>query len=101
MKRTDAVLLGLAWGPPVGVVTYALLRIVEQTLYPEPNPAMLLWSDRSPFVWRAAIALYVAGAAAFGGFAAARRSEDRAAKALRGIVIAAIALIVIQAAFWP
>ena len=31
---------------------------------PEPNPALLIWSDRSPFLWRAAIALYLGGAPA-------------------------------------
>ena len=101
MKRADALLVGLAAGAATSVVTYAALRGVERALFQEPNPAMLIWSDRNPFFWRSAIALYVGGAAVFGGYALVNRSEAAAARALLALVTVAVVAIVVQGALLP
>jgi hypothetical protein len=96
------VLVGIAVGAACSVIAYALLRaLLERALFPEPNPAVLIWADRSPFVWRAAIALYVGGAAVFGGTALAGRSPRAAARCLLGAVAVAVLAIVVQGALWP
>ena len=101
MKRGDALLFGIAAGAAASVIAYAALRVVERALFQEPNPAMLIWADRSPFVWRAAIALYLGGAGIFGGAALAPRSPDTAARAVLGAVVAAVGAIAVQGAIWP
>ncbi len=101
MKRADALLVGIAAGAATSVITYAAVRGVERALFQEPNPAMLIWADRSPFVWRAAIALYLGGAGAFGGHALAAHWPRLAARGLLATIAAAVAAIVIQGALWP
>ncbi len=100
-KRGDALLVGIAAGAALAVIAYAGVRVLERALFPEPNPAMLIWADRSPFVWRAAIALYLGGAGAFGGHALAARSPRLAARGLLAAIAAAVAAIGIQGALWP
>jgi hypothetical protein len=101
VKRGDALLAGVALGASAAVFTYAAVRVLERALFQEPNPAMIIWSDRNPFAWRAAIALYLGGAAAFGGFAWARRSGAGAARGLVvSITVAAVALV-LQGALVP
>jgi hypothetical protein len=93
--------MGVAWGAAIAVVAYAGIRVLERALFLEPNPAMLLWADRSPFVWRAIIALYIGGAGVFGGFVAARRASASAARGLFLLVATATAAVVVQGALWP
>lgn len=101
MKRGDALLVGLAAGAAAAVLAYAALRGVERLLFPEPNPALLIWADRSPFVWRAAIALYLGGAAVFGGQALAARAPAAAARGLLVLIGAAVAAILVQGILLP
>jgi hypothetical protein len=100
-KRGDALLLGAATGAAAAVVAYAAVRGAERALFLEPNPAMLIGSDRSPFAWRSAIALYLGGAAVFGGYALAVRSPPAAARAMLALVAAAVAAILVQGALLP
>jgi hypothetical protein len=101
VKRADAALMGVAIGAAVAVIAYAALRAGERALFLEPNPAMLIWAERSAFFWRSAIALYLGGAGAFGGYAAARRCEDGATRLLRALVALGVVAIVAQGALTP
>ncbi len=103
MKRAagSAWLTGIAAGAVIAVIAYASVRVLERLLFPEPNPAMLIWADRSPFVWRAAIALYLGGAGAFGGYALAARSPRHAARGLLAATVVAVAATVAQGALRP
>jgi hypothetical protein len=100
-KRGDALLVGIAVGAAGAVIAFAAVRVLERALFPEPNPAMLIWADRSPLVWRAAIALYLGGAAAFGGHALAVRSPRAAARGLLATLAVAVAAVIAQGAVWP
>lgn len=82
-------------------IAYAFVRFVERALYPTPNPAVIIWSDRSAFIFRAATAAYVGGAAAFGAFAVAARSEARADSVLRAVLVASAIAMLITAAWLP
>ena len=99
--REDALLVGIAAGAAAAVLAYAAIRMLERALFPEPNPAMLIWADHSPFTWRAAMALYLGGAGAFGGYALATRSARAAARGLLAATVAALAALVVQGALWP
>jgi hypothetical protein len=97
----SAALLAVALAATTSIAVYAAARIFERLVLPEPNPAALVWSERSAIFWRMVIAIYAAGAAAFGGVALGRRSPARAARLL--VVALAIALVLgsVQAMVWP
>jgi hypothetical protein len=101
MSRKEALLVGVAMGAVASVLAYAAVRAIEASLFVEPNPATIIWSERSAFVWRAAIALYLGGACTFAGFVAARRSGELAARALFALVSVAVFAILLQGALWP
>jgi hypothetical protein len=105
VKRTDAMLAGIATGAASSVLGYALVRGMERVLFTEPNPAGLIWADHSPFEWRAYIAVYIGGGAAFGGFALARRAKAADEAAAERWLFALVALsafaIVVQGALLP
>ncbi len=101
MKRAVTRLLAVAVGAAVTVVAFAAVRVAERLLFAEPNPAMLIWADQSPFVWRSVIALYLGGAGVFGGHALASRSPSAAARALFVAVTVSVAAILVQGALWP
>jgi hypothetical protein len=101
MSRAERLLLALAAACAAAVIAYAAVRSVEAALFPEPNPAIVIWSERSGFLWRSAIALYIGGMGAFGAYALAARSPSAAARWLvRAVLLAAIA-IVAQGALLP
>jgi hypothetical protein len=101
LRRGERLLLGIALGAAATVIAYALVRGVERAFFPEPNPAVLIWSDRSPLVWRMASALHVGGAAVFGGFALAGRNPRAAARWAAAAIAIAVAAIVLQGAVAP
>jgi hypothetical protein len=91
--RAARLLVGVGCGAATAVIAYVIERVVERVFFPEPNPAMLIWSDRSPFVWRAAIALYLGGAAVFGGHALVARAPRAGGRLLLvSLAVAAIAI---------
>jgi hypothetical protein len=98
--KPGALSIGVASGAAVAVIAFAIVRVLERMLFLEPNPAALIWSEQSPFLWRCAIALYLGGAGVFGGHALAARSPRRAARWLFVALAAATAAIVIQGAFF-
>ncbi len=105
MSRRRAVLLlgcvSAVWGLAVAVGGYAVLRVVQSLVYPDPNPATLVWSAHSGYLWRIGTVAYAAGIASFVAFLLARRRLDRAARALVPAVAVAAAMLVLQALFVP
>jgi hypothetical protein len=101
MRRGERLLVGIAWGAATAVIAYALIRVLERVVFPEPNPAMILWSERSNFAWRAAIALYAGGMGVFGGWALAARAPASSARALPAAIAVAAAALAVQGAIWP
>jgi len=96
-KMTIALVIGLA----VMVFAYSAIRVADVFLFPEPNPAVIVWTDRSRFVWRTLIAAYLGGASVFGGYSLANRSPNCSRVWLeRAIFMASMGLLG-QAIFAP
>lgn len=78
----------------VGVVlAYALLRLAERVAFRQPNPAIVLWAERSAFGWRVALAVYLGLLGAPLGHALAREGRERASLWLgRAAALAGVAL---------
>ncbi|UQA61997.1 hypothetical protein [Polyangium aurulentum] len=99
--RGERALVAFAFGVVVAALAYAALRVLEAALFPEADPAIVIWSDRSRFVWRALIATYLGGMGAFGGYALGGRSARAAASLLPPVVLVGATLLALQGALWP
>lgn len=93
--------IALAFGCAVTVFAYSTVRIVDVLLFPEPNPAIVVWTDRSRFVWRALVAVYLGGASVFAGFGLVNRTPERSSTWLEWTVLAAASSLLGQAVFAP
>lgn len=80
---------------------YAIMRVVQSLLFPEPNPALVIWSEHAGFFWRALTVAYVGGMAAFLAWIASGRSAARVAEVLARALPVAAALLAAQAILVP
>jgi hypothetical protein len=95
----ERLLIAGATGVAAAIVAYAILRGVERTFYTEPNPALLIWSDRSAFLWRAQESLYAGGLGAFGGYALSGLKTR--VRWLSALIVTAAGALMIQALIAP
>jgi hypothetical protein len=103
VKQATWVAAGVAsvWGLVVAVGAYAIVRGIQFFLYPDPNPATLVWSAHAGFFWRAWTCAYAGGIAAFVAFLFARTRVEGAARALVPAIGLAAALLALQTAVFP
>ena len=102
--KSEAVTTGaiaIAWGLVVSVGAYAVTRSIQRFVFPEPDPAMVVWSAHAGFFWRVWTVIYAGGFAAFVAWLAARGRRLAAARALAPAIVVAAALLVLQSAFLP
>jgi hypothetical protein len=99
--RLAAWSVALAWGATFAVAAYALVRFIQFFLYPDPNPATLVWSAHAGFFWRCWTCAYAGGLATFVVYVVARRDVARAARSVGGAIAVAAALLTLQVAFFP
>ena len=93
--------IGLVIGFSVAIFAYSVVRLVDVVLFPEPNPVIVVWTERSRFVWRAVIAAYLGGASVFGGYSLASRTSERVPIWLERIILAAALCLLGQSIFAP
>ena len=98
-STSERILIAVVSGGAAAILAYAILRGVERAFFTEPNPALLIWSDRSAFLWRVQESLYAGGLGAFGGYAlAARRPRVRW---LGAAIATAVSALLLQALIAP
>jgi hypothetical protein len=93
--------IALAWGACVSTAAYGIVRSIQFFVYPDPNPANLVWSAHAGFFWRCWTCAFAGGLTAFTVFVAARRDPARAARSLVGAVAVAGTILSLQSAFLP
>jgi hypothetical protein len=93
--------LSVAWGLVVAVAAYAIVRAVQFFLYPDPNPATLVWSAHAGFFWRAWTVSFAGGLAAFVASLLVRGRLAGAARALGPAIAASAALLALQSLLLP
>lgn len=81
--------------------TYALQRLIQQALFPDPNPALVSSSLRVAMFWRLAVSTPLALVVGVGAHAAARRYVGKVARALEVALVASCALLLLQAVVRP
>ena len=99
--RAARLALAGATGAVVSVALYAILRFAQLLAGPEPNPATVIWSAHSGFLWRSGTTLYAGGMASCAGYLAAVRAPALLARALVPLLTVAAALLVLQALVAP
>jgi hypothetical protein len=95
------VALASSWFLVSATFLYAFVRAVQLELFPEANPATIIWSAHAGYFWRIWIVLYASGVVAFLVFRFSREHSEKLAKWLKnGVIVAAIAIL-IQGIFLP
>jgi hypothetical protein len=93
--------MSLAWGCVVAVAAYAIVRGIQFFLYPDPNPATLVWSAHAGYFWRAWTCGYAGGIAVFVAYLLARAHTDATARALAPAAGVAALLLALQTLAFP
>jgi hypothetical protein len=96
-----ALVIAVSWAIVFGVGLYGGLRGVQAVLYPEANPATIIYSPHAGYFWRIWIVSYASVLFGFAAFLFARGRPELAARALPAGVLIAGALLVAQAMLVP
>ena len=75
LERASA---SVALAAGLAIVVYAALRTTERLFLPQANPALVLWSERSAFLWRFGVSGWLGGLGLFAGWALSARGPERA-----------------------
>ena len=101
MKREIELALALVWGLVVAVALYGAIRAVQFVLFPEPNPALVVWSAHAGYLWRVWIVAYAGGGASFVAYMLARRDSARVARALVPALTVSAVMLALQGVLLP
>jgi hypothetical protein len=101
VSRAARLAIAVAWGFVVAVALYGIVRVVQFFLFPEPNPATVVWSAHAGYFWRVCIVVYGGGIASFVVHLAGARDPGRVARALVPALGVAAALVTLQGLFVP
>ena len=93
--------LAAIWGFVMAVGLYGALRIVQSALFPEPNPATVVWTAHSGYFWRLWIVAYAGGIAACVAFVVTAHRAEGASRKLLPALSVAFLILVLQALFVP
>ena len=94
---TSRLRIGLAvsWSLVSATFLYALVRGVQLILFPEANPATIIWSAHAGYFWRIWIVIYASGTVGFLVYRFSREHSEKLAKWLKtGVIVAAIAIAI-------
>jgi hypothetical protein len=100
-RSVVALMVATAWGLIVAVGAYAVVRAIQAFIYPEPNPASVVWSAHSGYFWRMLTVSYAGGIAAFVAFVLARENLERPVRALAPSAVVVAALLAAQTVLLP
>jgi hypothetical protein len=89
------------FGLTITAIAYVAVRLLDVVLFPEPNPVVVIWTDRSRFIWRVLIASYLGGAAVFAGYRLASRTPEDVFDWLERFIVLAGVCLLLQAIFAP
>jgi hypothetical protein len=93
--------LGIVAACTTAAGLYAVVRVVQGIVFPEADPAMIIWSEHAGFFWRAWTVGYVGGMVGILTWMAAGRDAARVAAVLARALPVAAALLAAQAILVP
>ena len=97
----SALAIAAIWGCTFAVGSYGALRALQYVLFPEANPATIVWSAHAGYFWRMLIVTYCGGMAAIVAFLVARSDVDRAVKGLLPALTVSAAILTAQGLLLP
>ena len=83
------------------VFSYAVIRVVQLKMVPEPNPALVTASAKIAMFWRLTLGAYAGALVGVGVHVLVRRHPDFAIRALGAFVLVAAGAIALQGIFVP
>ena len=101
LSFAERLLVAAVFGLAIAAIAYAAVRILDVVLFPEPNPVVIIWTDRSRFIWRVLIASYLGGAGAFGGYSLALRTPETIFTYTERLVLLAGSCLLLQTVLAP
>jgi signal transduction histidine kinase len=90
-----------SWGCVVAVGAYAVVRGIQFFVYPDPDPATLVWSAHAGFFWRCWTCAYAGGIASFVAYLGTRARFDLSVRALAPAIAVVALLLAVQVTFLP
>ena len=75
---------------------HAIVRGLQLVLFPEPNPATVIWSAHAGYFWRVSIVAYAGGMAALMTWIAAGSAPESVARGLVKALVVAAGLIALH-----
>jgi hypothetical protein len=99
--RTTQLGLGFVAASLSAVVLYAALRLVQARLFPEADPATIIWSAHAGYFWRCWTAGYAGALVGFLAYGAAERHATSVARWLLRMLPPTVVLIVAQGLLVP
>ena len=93
--------LAMCWSLVSATFLYGAVRAVQMVLFPEANPAAVIWSAHAGYFWRIWIVLYASGTVGFLVFRFAREHSASLAKHLKNAAIVASLVILAQGILIP
>lgn len=100
MRRVEAAVAAILALSSVTFL-YAAVRVVQALLFPEPNPALVMWSTRIAMFWRIGVVVYASLLLVPMALRWARRDLAAACRAAAWAVPAAAVALAVQAAVFP
>ncbi|CAN5905287.1 hypothetical protein BH11MYX4_BH11MYX4_47200 [soil metagenome] len=102
-RAPASVRLGLAVVAAALAATalYALMRLGQKLLFPEPDPATVIWSEHAGYYWRALTAAYVGGMAGFATWLVSAQRADATGRALEKLLPYVVVALVAQGLLLP
>jgi len=102
-RAPSTVRLGLALVAAALAATalYALMRVGQKLAFPEPDPAMVIWSEHAGYYWRALTAGYLGGMVGFATWVVSARHAAATARVLVRVLPYAVAMMVAQGLLLP
>jgi hypothetical protein len=80
---------------------YAALRVLQFFVFPDPNPALVVWSAHAGYFWRVATVAYLGGMAGIVAFWLTAHDAARVARVLARAVPFVAAVLAAQGALFP
>jgi len=95
------VVLGFVAACVSAVALYGILRIIQAHMFPEANPATVIWSAHAGYFWRCWTVAYAGTLLGFLAYGAARTSPERVVRVLVHALTFTVIVITYQGLMVP
>ncbi len=83
------------------IALYGVMRVVQKLLFPEADPALVIWSEHAGFFWRSWTVVYAGGMLGFATWVLSEKHAARVTSFLATAVPIAAAILALQGLLVP